>query len=877
MMKKMLGILLLHVLVSVVFAVEYNPVANSEVIVSSEGVRFTVLSPRVIRMEYAEDNKFEDQATLVFVNRNLRPVPEFEKGIEDDWLIIETDSIGLEYKVGSGEFNADNLKVSFDFGDMSKSWKPGMVNEGNLRGTIRTLDGTDGDYNLYENKKYELDHGLLSRDGWTVIDDTARPVFDDSEWSWVTARDEHKHQDLYFFAYGYDYKTAMNDFIRIAGNIALPPKYAFGYWFSRWRGFTELEFRELIGDFEFYNIPLDVLVIDMDWHITSLPEFYDDKGQKGRDQAGEGYGWTGFTWNENYFSNPKEFLGWTEDKGLKTCLNLHPASGIQPHEAKYEEMAMAMGIDPSTKKYVPFDITDKKFAKNYFDIVLHPMEDDGIDFWWLDWQQWNTTKIPGVNPTFYMNYVHYTDMEREAKVRPMIYHRWGGLGNHRYQIGFSGDTKITWKTLGYQPYFTSTASNVGFGYWGNDLGGFYGEQGSDELFTRWFQFGVFSPIMKTHSTGGDVLKRRLWQYPHDTFKHLRDLVHLRYELIPYIYTAARKAYDVGICLSRPMYYDYPKDENAYKYSNQFMFGDDMMICPVTTPMADGKIYSEQAIWLPEGKWYEWSSGTLLDGGMELVRPFTITEIPVYIKAGSIIPMQHSMSSVDIEPVDPLVLTIVPGGDGCVRLYEDQGNNNEFKEGKYTCTQINTAITTIDDNIMTIVIEPVEGKFKEMLKKRSYELRLLSSLPVKSVKVNGKELKHSSEKVKGSFDYDGFELNNIIYTDSYKVNKRKTIVIDLGGVDHSLIDGKKREIKQLFEFSKYLAGKRHNWMEAQYPCNIIMSNAQLGLKIDKSPESAKSQLKQFEQDFMKIRGMLEAVSKEREMFKGYSDLFNAISE
>jgi len=131
-------------------------------------------------------------------------------------------------------------------------------------------------------------------------------------------------------------------------------------------------------------------------------------------------------------------------------------------------MATAMGIDPATKKYVPFDITDKKFAINYMNLVLHPLEKQGIDFWWLDWQQEPTTKMPGVTPTWWLNYVHFTDQQREGK-RPLLFHRWGGLGNHRYQIGFSGDSISVWDSLAFQPWFTATAANVGYAYWSHDI------------------------------------------------------------------------------------------------------------------------------------------------------------------------------------------------------------------------------------------------------------------------------------------------------------------------------------------------------------------------------------------------------------------------
>jgi alpha-glucosidase (family GH31 glycosyl hydrolase) len=122
-----------------------------------------------------------------------------------------------------------------------------------------------------------------------------------------------------------------------------------------------------------------------------------------------------------------------------------------------------------------------------------------VDFWWLDWQQWSTTNIPGMSPTMWLNYVHYTDMERQGKVRPLIFHRWGGLGNHRYPIGFSGDVVSVWKSLVFQPYFTATAANVGCAYWSHDIGGHMPGPISAELFTRWLQFGAFSPILRTHT------------------------------------------------------------------------------------------------------------------------------------------------------------------------------------------------------------------------------------------------------------------------------------------------------------------------------------------------------------------------------------------
>ena len=205
-------------------------------------------------------------------------------------------------------------------------------------------------------------------------------------------------------------------------------------------------------------------------------------------------------------------------------------------------MARTMGIDPTTKQYVPFDITDKKFATNYMDIMLHPLERQGIDFFWLDWQQEQTTKIPDLNPTWWLNYVFFTDQEREGK-RALLFHRWGGLGNHRYEIGFSGDTISVWDSLAFQPYFTATAANVGYSYWSHDIGGHMPGAIEPELYLRWIQWGIFSPILRTHTAKNPEAERRIWAYAEPYADLMRQSFARRYAMQPYIYTEARRTYD----------------------------------------------------------------------------------------------------------------------------------------------------------------------------------------------------------------------------------------------------------------------------------------------------------------------------------------------
>ncbi len=845
-------------------AQEISPVANPKAVVVRGDVRFTVLTPRVIRMEWSADRSFEDHATLVFVNRRV-PVPPYAVDEKDGWLRIETSNLHLAYRLGSGRFTADNLQVDFLMDGHWKTWKPGMPNRGNLHGTARTLDGYDGDRRLGSGKKIDLGEGLISRDGWVLIDDSRRPIFDNTDWPWVQPRPQKEAQDWYFFGYGYDYKQALHDFIQIAGRIPIPPRFAFGIWWSRYWEYTDTEFRELVNEYRTHQVPLDVLVVDIDWHIRFLPEWFKN-GHLMRDQAGQSAGWTGYTWDRNYFPDPKDFLDWTEDEGLKVCLNLHPAAGIQPHEAVYPEMARAMGIDPASKRYVPFDIVNKKFAENYMRLVLHPLQKMGVDFWWLDWQQWNTTSIPGVNPTFYLNYVFFSDMERQGKARPMILHRYGGLGNHRYQIGFSGDTKISWRSLDFQPYFTATAANVGFGYWSHDIGGHMRGDSPPELYTRWVQFGAFSPIFRTHATKSAKIERRFWAYPLPYYDAMRKAVLLRHALIPYIYSQARRTYETGISICYPLYYEFPKRSEAYAFKNEYYFGDDLLVNPVTKPMGEDSLFARQRVWLPPGRWYEWATGTLLDGDRVAERAFALDEIPVYAREGAILPMQPPLQRAEDVRLDSLILFVVPGDSGSTVLYEDEGNTDNYKRGVYAKTPIRYRA---EGGKLKLVVEPTQGQFPGMSSEREVVVCFLLTPPPERVTVDGRRLPHSRYDTRGHWTYNGSEFGVQVHTPRFDVRKGVTVEVVLPSTEQMSLSGLKGKTKRLMTFAKFLAG--HAWDRSRFSNHLVVRTAQLGLILEQHPENAKAELGQFPGAWRKVVGMVRDASAADARYRPYLDL------
>ena len=754
-MKRVLIFAVVAMLLPLVASAENCPKADEKSQVVAGNARFTVLTPQMIRMEWSEDGKFEDRATLTFVNRKLE-VPEFKVKQSKSKLTIATSNVTLTYKKGA-KFSAENLSAEILVAGEKVVWHYGDKDSLNLMGTTRTLDCYYGSKPLKKN--HDMETGLLSRGGWTVVDDSQRHLFVpvDNHWkNWVECRPAGDRLDLYLFAYGHEYTKALKDYTRVAGDIPLPPKYTFGYWWSRYWQYSDNELRDLVETMRSLDIPLDVLIIDMDWHETWGLR----KGKSSpRDEYGEKIGWTGYTWKQQLFPSPENFLKWCHKQNLKTSLNLHPASGIPTFEEPYERFAKAYGWTDMSKG-IPYRMSDMKWADAYFDTVLKPMEEQGIDLWWLDWQQWRNSKyVEGLSNTFWLNHTFDHHMAEKGNERPAIYHRWGGLGSHRYQTGFSGDIYIAWESLAFLPWFTATASNVGYGYWGHDIGGHHFLKGDPhitdpELYLRWLQYAVFTPVFKTHSTKDRTIERRIWQFPNHMFD-MRATMHLRYALAPYIYAAARQTFDTGVSMCRPMYYTYPEHELAYSQKEQFMFGDDMLVAPIVSPADKVTGLSSRKVWLPKGKrWFNMASGKMYEGSDELIDIHcTLSENTYFVEAGSIIPMYPKSVRNLQQTINSYVLTFVPGGDGETSIYEDDGKSKDYATA-YATTKVTKRT---EGNKVVITIAPRQGAYEGMLPTTSYELRLPANYPPMSVRVDGKEFKYARYAEVGEWGYDGYTL------------------------------------------------------------------------------------------------------------------------
>ena len=640
-----------------------QPIAVAENIVHFGDYRVSVLFDRLFRIEKNRSGAFHDAATQSVWYRNM-PAVRFDVKEASSYVEIKTESVTLHL--------AKSIAKSYV---LLNGKKVPLNNEGNLLGTTRTLDMYDGDVCIEKDAytKLELGTGVCSKSGVAVFDDTESLRLMDDGRLCEKSSDE---LDIYVFAYGKEYREAVKALYAITGATPLLPRFAFGNWWSRYHAYTDEEYLYIMDKFEKYDVPLTVATVDMDWHysnnvdeqkgITASGKATEDRGTT---QQGMWLGWTGYSWNTDLFPDYKNFLEELHKRNLKVTLNLHPADGIRYFEDMYEEMAHAMGVDPKTEKQIEFDITDSNFVNNYFKILHHPYEKDGVDFWWVDWQQGTKSKVEGLDPLWALNHYHFLDNGRDGK-HALLMSRYAGVGSHRYPMGFSGDTVISWATLAYLPYFTATSTNVGYTWWGHDFGGHHMGIRDNELYLRFMQFAVFNPIMRMHCTDSVILTQEPWAHENGAAELAREALKLRHRMIPFLHSANNRSHSEGLGLMEPMYYEYADCEESYKAKDQYLFAGELIVAPITEHSAERGL-TRKNVWLPEGAWTDIFTGDVYRVGkggtwITMVRP--LNSIPVLAREGAVIPTSRDKGNSCENPAH--LEAAVYAGNRTYKLYED---------------------------------------------------------------------------------------------------------------------------------------------------------------------------------------------------------------
>lgn len=663
---------------------------NHENMIQSGQYRLTLLTRHCFRLEVASDKVFTDEPSLNVISRYTDRV-SFTKTLTKENLIIENEVFILSFNPLLDPKN--NLKVMIK--GFGKPYLFGQKTGHNLLGTARTLDQVNGEL--------KLNDGYFSEDGYVVLDDSATPLFqvDGS----IKPRIQ-KNTDMIFIASRDDFKEVHAEMAKFMGSVPKFPRYVLGNWWSKYWNYTDQQLLDTVDHFKDLNIPLSVCIIDMDWHLTEIP---------GKDYW---YGWTGYTANPKYFPDFEGFIKQLHQRKVRTSVNLHPALGVRPHEEQYDAFCEWMGIDPKTQVTIPFTIEDPRFAEGYFKLLHHPYEEKGVDFWWIDWQQGTKTSLQGVDPLWMLNHLHSLDFARDHKKRPFTFSRWTQYGGHRYPIGFSGDTVSTWESLAFQPYFTANAANVNFSWWSHDIGGHYKGLEEPELFTRWVQFGCFSPILRLHSTKNEMAIREPWLIVQPYQNAIANAMRLRARLIPYLYTGLHNNAVKGVPFLTPLYYEFPKDPQAYKARNTYFLGRNLLVSPVISPMNHNLNRSITKVYFPEGVWIDFYTAQEVKGGRWIDIYNDIDSLPVYVRKGSILTL--SKWEDNEEPSgnpSTLILKIYPGEFMETTMIEDDNETIAYLKKEIFCTEFG-----YKDNTLTIKTDKKAKSYMPFL--RNYEIEVV---------------------------------------------------------------------------------------------------------------------------------------------------------
>ena len=717
----------------------YDPNPNPEsVVFSSDGrVRVTVLTSKLFRIEMGA---IDNRATLAVVHRNL-PKPDFTVDRNSEHgLVVKTGSVELYYREGGGALQAVNTVTG-------QTWHLGQYPQGNLFGTIRTLD-TLGPTNLncstFIDPDAHCEYGLVSTEGWAVVDDTQTPrLAGPTDW-WADVN-KSMEKDLYLFMHGKDFKGAVSDYSKIGGRVPLPPRYMFGVLWTRWFDYDTADLKQLVNGFSGRGLPLDLLVIDMNWHTKPW--------------------WGGYTFDERIIPDPQGLADWIHDQGVKVGLNIHdcllaergcPAGTLSTEDRPfYEQYTSQLGLG-AQQGNVQLDLVNASSALTKEDVVAQSFE--GLsDMWWIDWQQGDSgpggLKGGRENPTIWLNKLRYTNRKRwGSRERGSVLSRYGGLGSQRYGLGFSGDVQmLDWENLSYQPFFTATGANVLFSSWSHDV---TGPNRDPELFVRWTQWGAFSGVLRFHERGmssgpcamsnfpmpaKECANVDLWaNLPHRFGSVIRETTMTRLRFVPYIYTAAYNTYVDGVPWIRPLYYDFPDEPLAYSRKAQYMFGDIITVAPVvlqSDPWAP--TCTEWTIWAPPGLWYSPADGALVQGNSSYTRHWDVAEVPLLVKAGSFLPQRFVDSTqrlvgMAMTNYTDMVFEVIPGGtNGTARVYEDDGASVDYTDTDRTGWLVGEYRKDDSDGSIHVTFS-VEGDFSKSIMNRRVRVRLLDSGPIKSL-------------------------------------------------------------------------------------------------------------------------------------------------
>jgi hypothetical protein len=665
---------------------------QSSRVVSDGMARFEVLTPTLIRMEYSAAGRFENRPTMTAVDRDL-PVPPYQVTKSLGIVTITTSALRLTY-LGVGPFTPANVTVTMGSITAHPAWDLCQDTVGNcssvglpgLANAIGSWTPEVSSVAVHGKDVFPPLHpGLLSTNGWYLLDDTDTAILDSPTRAVARPTPLGIYQDGYFFGYGDDYTRGLSDFAELTGHAPLLPEWTFGPWFSDYDAIPESDYKtQILPAFRSHHVPLDGLVVDTNFKAP------DD--------------WNGWSWNKTLFPTPKAFFRWAKRNGLHVLLNIHPS--IDKTDPKYK---MAQRIAHGTLQegscqfyrssppcYV-FNWAKPLQVKAYFALQQQFVK-DGISAFWLDWCcDSSTVTTPGLTPDSWISQLYA--VRSPDKGRGFVLARVGSgvtlvngytgdlaaadsgaWADHRSAIGFTGDGTSDFQTLAFEAKLTpGEGASIGLPYLSNDIGGYSGDHLPDNLYLRWVEMGAFSPIMRLHSDHGERLP---WEYDKKTMRIADRYLRLRQALVPYLYTTAEQAHTDGMPMARELAIEWPHRESAVKATSEWMLGDNLLVAPMTSAS------DTQHDWIPPGEWTSLDTGATVTGPKEITVKAGPGDEPVWARGVTPLGPDRPQSGT----TDPLTVLVAPGSASSYRLYADSGDGSGYLHGESATTQITSTGT-----------------------------------------------------------------------------------------------------------------------------------------------------------------------------------------
>jgi alpha-D-xyloside xylohydrolase len=520
----------------------------------------------------------------------------------------------------------------------------------------------------------------------------------------------------YYFFYGPNFDSLIADYRELTGAAPLFGKWAYGYWQCKNRYDSQQELLAVAQKYRDLHIPLDNIVQDWFWwNVMGDPVF-----------------------NKNY-PDPKGLIDALHKDNVHLMISVWPY--FRPGSPVYDDMDKRGFFIDRTKvqSFHPpgmalYDAFNPDARKYYWNLMNEALFKIGADAWWLDTTEPETegreTNIlvtnkvnGGENGARYANEfplmtttaVYQGQREASDKKRVFILSRSAYAGEQRNAAAvWSGDVDPNWETFRRQIPAGLNYSVSGLPYWTTDIGGFVSANPDDpayrELYIRWFQFGTFCPIFRAHGTR-TTNQNEIWSYGPEAQKILTAYDQLRYRLMPYIYSLAWKTTSEGYTIMRPLVMDFREDTRAQNIGDQFLFGPAILVNPVTEPGA-----ATRRLYLPNAKWYDFWTGAAIQGGRTIDAPSPIDRLPLYVRAGSILPLGPDVEYASQKSADPIEVRVYRGASGSFTLYEDENDTYNYEKGVYA-----TIPFSWDDAAHTLTIGDRAGAFPGMLEKRTFHI------------------------------------------------------------------------------------------------------------------------------------------------------------